>query len=437
VISLPYSKHKRYLSGMDWLLYSLDYQSKRALGIGTAIQIVLELDSLLEAKDLEDALKRAARMFPVLFGTVKRDLNAAPYWDIPKQGEWGIAMDVSRVDSRDNAMALLYEDAHIPWKHAREHVKFHLIHTGETSIVGAVFDHCLFDDSGAGLFLDVVHRCLSGQTVSYSSSFAAPPHLSEWGDKFKAGQKVNRLFRQLKEGDPVLSFDSKVQTKGTRNLFQLHTFSLQETIAIQQDAEQAAGYLMTNPYLLAHTARVMKTFYETERKRVGDMVVPVSIDLRKNEQDEIFFNHLSFMFYRIKSTVEADLKSMISDIKQQMYSQVKQGTLLALVKASLLMRIAPVWLSNVVMQLPFAETPSSFSFAALMKSSYTAAEFGSNPVSNIYHLPRIPLKPGLGIFFTQYKEKLTLVISSLEGVISGEEMMNITSHLVESLRKKS
>jgi hypothetical protein len=110
---------------------------------------------------------------------------------------------------------------------------------------------------------------------------------------------------------------------------------------------------------------------------------------------------------------------------------------MALVKASLLMRIAPVWLSNVVMQLPFASTPSSFSFAALLKSSYTAEEFGSNPVSNIYHLPRITLKPGLGIFFTQYKEKLTLVISSLEGVISGEEMMNITSNLVKSLRRES
>jgi hypothetical protein len=278
---------------------------------------------------------------------------------------------------------------------------------------------------------------LSGQTVSYSSSFAASPHLSEWGDKFKAGQKVNRLFRQLKGGDPVLTLDSKVQTKGTRNLFQLHTFSPQETMDIQQDAELAAGYLMTNPYLLAHTACVMKTFYETERKRDGDMVVPVSIDLRKNEEDELFFNHLSFMFYRFKSTDTADLKNMISAIKQQMYSQVKQGTLLALVKASLLTRIAPVWLSNVVMKLPFVGMPSSFSFAALMKSSYSAAEFGSNPVSNIYHLPRIPLKPGLGIFFTQYKEKLTLVISSLEGVVSGEEMKNITSHLVKSLLKKS
>ena len=419
---------------MDWLLYSLDYQSKKALGIGTAIQIALELDSVLDAADLEGALKRVARMFPVLFGTVKRDLNAAPYWDIPKQGEWAIAMDVSRVDSRDDAMALLYEDAHIPWKHAREHVKFHLIHTGETSTVGAVFDHCLFDDSGAGLFLDVVHRCLSGQAIPYSSSFAAPPQLSEWGDKFKAGQKINRFFRQLKEGDPVLSFDSEVQTKGSRNIFHLHTFSTQETRAIQQDAELAAGYLMMNPYLLAHTARVVNTFYGTERKRSGDMVVPVSIDLRKDGEKEIFFNHLSFMFYRLKATDAADLKNMISDMKLQMYNQVKQGTLMALVKASLLMRIAPVWLSNAVMQLPFAQTPSSFSFAALLKSSYSASEFGSYHVANIHHLPRIPLKPGLGIFFTQYKEKLTLVVSALEGVISGEEMMNISSDLVKSLR---
>jgi len=422
---------------MDWLLYSLDYQSRKALGIGTAIQIALELDSVLDAADLEEALKHVARMYPVLFGTVKRDLNAAPYWDIPKQGDWAIALDVSRVDSRDDAMALLYEDAHIPWKHAREHVKFHLIHTGETSTVGAVFDHCLFDDRGAGLFLDAVHRCLSGQDIPYGSSFAAPPQLSEWGDKFRAGQKINRFFRQLKAGDPVLSFARKAQTKGTRNFFRLHTFSHQETMAIQRDAEHAAGYLMMNPYLLAHTARVMNTFYGSERNSTGDMVVPVSIDLRKDGENEIFFNHLSFMFYRIKSADAADLKNMISDMKQQMYNQVKQGTLMALVKASLLMRIAPVWLSNAVMQLPFAETPTSFSFAALMKSSYTASEFGSNLVANIHHLPRIPLKPGLGIFFTQYKEKLTLVVSALEDVVSGEEVMNISSDLVKSLRNAS
>jgi hypothetical protein len=38
-------------------------------------------------------------------------------------------------------------------------------------------------------------------------------------------------------------------------------------------------------------------------------------------------------------------------------------------------------------------------------------------VENVYYLPRVPTPPGLGLFFTRYRDRLTMVFSYLEGML--------------------
>jgi hypothetical protein len=68
-----------------------------------------------------------------------------------------------------------------------------------------------------------------------------------------------------------------------------------------------------------------------------------------------------------------------------------------------------------------------------VKSFYDEANFGATPIRNVYHLPRVPLKPGVGVFFTQYKEKITLVLSYSEGVLADNEADTLSKRLVKSL----
>jgi len=47
----------------------------------------------------------------------------------------------------------------------------------------------------------------------------------------------------------------------------------------------------------------------------------------------------------------------------------------------------------------------------------------------MFHLPRVPNPPGVGIFFNQFKGVLNITLSYLEGVLSEEEADSIGGHL--------
>jgi len=44
-----------------------------------------------------------------------------------------------------------------------------------------------------------------------------------------------------------------------------------------------------------------------------------------------------------------------------------------------------------------------------------------NKITNIFHMPRTPVPPGIGIFFQQSNEKLNVILSYLDGMLSKDE----------------
>src|SRR5512140_541853 len=88
------SKRKRYLSGPDWVICTLDRMMKNSGGAGNLSQIVIMLDTVIDEKKAAEALENFVRKFPVLYGTVARDLRLAPFWKIPAEAP---EQDVLRV----------------------------------------------------------------------------------------------------------------------------------------------------------------------------------------------------------------------------------------------------------------------------------------------------------------------------------------------------
>jgi hypothetical protein len=75
---------------------------------------------------------------------------------------------------------------------------------------------------------------------------------------------------------------------------------------------------------------------------------------------------------------------------------------------------------------------ATFAFSHLGRSSYQSNEFMSSSIENIYHMPRVPVPPGLGFFSSLYDDRLNLVVSYLDGIITDEE----EEMLVAGIRKK-
>ena len=439
MIHLPFSKNRRYLTGIDWIVHAFDYMNKRATGAGNMSQIVLELDGAPSEDEFRQSLTRFIKKYPVVNGQPARDYNLAPYWKIPSQGQRPpLSFDISRLDNdagREDVFACLARGVNAPFKSAREHLAFHLVYAGKKGFVAMTFDHRLFDARGAEAFLGMFQQEFEGNGENSAGiSLVEPPHLCRWREKFRAGQQVNRAFLKLGEKAPprILPVPSSHNDRGFS--FKIIPFDKAQTAKIVDSAYDEAGYLLLMPYMLGVAMKVLHGIFTDRNICTGDYVISVSIDTRPPEKvrQEIFFNHLSFFLFLIQGHEADSFPALLSSIKRQLYSQVKSRLPQDIEEASALMRIAPLPILSHLMRLHLKGQIASFCFSYVGESAYIYPRFMRNNVCNIFHMPRVPVPPGLGVFFHQSHGKLNGVFSYTEGMLSDDEV-NTMINRMESL----
>jgi hypothetical protein len=86
-----------------------------------------------------------------------------------------------------------------------------------------------------------------------------------------------------------------------------------------------------------------------------------------------------------------------------------------------------------IFRIPFKGKIASFCFSYLGKGPSLSNSFMGADIVNILHMPRVPVPPGLGIFFTYFNGRLNMVLSSLEGLIGDEDILRFEKRMRESL----
>lgn len=418
---------KRYLTGIDWFINALDYTLRKKTGVGNTSQVVLELGGYLNAELLNKRLEEVSFEYPILFGHPARAFNLCPYWKkIPRIGR--IPLNTCHLTPENDfkdIIKVFSEELNKPFSGRNEHIRFNLIYQGKRSFLGIIFDHRLMDARGAEAFLDF----LGGDSgLSLKDSLYEPSHLNNWVSKFRAGREVNRFFLNLTQKKPRFL---EAFSAGSGSEFKAITFDREQSSKINQDALSQAGYLMTMPYILSKTIFILHKVFEGRNNSSSEYLIPVSIDTRSNElaRKEILFNHLSFFLFRISASEALNLQAVIDSIKEQMYNQIKMGLPQAIKEASFLMRIAPLFLIDLILKIMSKGNPASFSFAFIGAGAYARDSFMQVPVRNIFHLPRVPSPPGLGVFFNQYQMNLNAVFSYAKGLLSEDELEKIKSEI--------
>jgi len=429
------SKRKRYLSGSDWVINTLDHMMKAVTCSGNMSQIVLLFNSLLDEQDLRNRLNRFVKQFPVLQGNVARDFKFTPYWKIPASMERYITLNVAYVEdvsSLKSLLPMLEKSANSSFRDNNEHIAFHLFSNSERSALALTFDHRIFDARGAESFLNLFQKSLNENSPSGEITFTSSMALTQWMKKFMAGRNVNRRIIALSKSTP-----KSLPLQGGRDRgfkYRLMTFTDQETYAISDRMYREAGYLMESPFFLSIITQTMHEVFKNKYTTGSSYLIPVTIDLRPglDPLQEVFFNHVSYLYYQIPVQTAEDLKGLITSFKQQMYDQVKSGFPKDLAEASLLTRIAPLPLLGKLLHIPLKGKMATFAFSHLGKSSYQFTEFMGHDIENIFHMPRVPAPPGLGFFSNYYNNRLNLVISYLDGLLIDEEV----SMLETGIRKR-
>jgi hypothetical protein len=212
--SIPYSKNKHYLTGIDWILHGFDCMNKRATGAGNAFQIVMELEGAPAENEARESLEHFIRKFPLLSGRTRRDYNLAPYWETPSAARKA-ALHVRRLRDGEDAFSVLEKGVNAPFDSDREHLAFYLLNAGENSHAAVKFDHRLFDAHGAEAFLSMFQEDWEkAGACTWESPLPEPAHLSQWRGKFESGRHVNRALLRLVEDALFGAADSRDHRKG-------------------------------------------------------------------------------------------------------------------------------------------------------------------------------------------------------------------------------
>lgn len=422
------SNRKRYLSGSDWVINTFDYLMKAATCAGNTSQVVLQFDSPLDEDEVRTKVSQFVDQFPVLQGSVGRDLKLAPYWRIPSKSGHEVTFVVHRVDDRSSGNAFLpslEQSANTAFRDDNDHLAFHLFTGYERSMLAMTFDHRILDARGAELFLDLFQLSLKkgAPKVSGDIAFASSPALTQWSKRFLAGRNVNRRIMTLSKTSTPEALQLPSGGNGCYR-YHLLAFNETETAGIYERAYGEAGYLMESPYLLSVILQSMRELFKSKQLTGSSYLVPVTMDLRPglDPLQEVFFNYVSYLFYQVPVHEVDDRKGLIALLKRQMYDQVKSGFPKDLVEASLLTRIAPLPVLGKLLHLPMKGKMATFVFSHLGKSAYQQLSFMEKEIVNMFHMPRVPVPPGLGFFSNNYNNRLNLVISYLDGLLSDEDV---------------
>src|ERR1039457_529011 len=367
------SRRKRYLSGSDWVINTLDHTMKETTCSGNMSQIVLMLDAPLDGDVIKAGLDRFAGQFPVLQGRVARDWKLTPYWKIPAAAAGKIFFTAAAMDgtiSPETVLPLLERSANGCFRDERDHLAFHLITGGDRSALAMSFDHRLMDARGAESFLHLFQKSFSGDPLPVLQTFTSSMELTRWREKFLAGRNVNRRIIALAQQTPCSLPLAPGPDKGFR--FRLLAFDKAETAAIYDRAYREAGYLMESPFFLAAITRTMHKLFANRFGSGSCYLIPVTTDIRagKDSLEETFFNHVSYLFYQVPAVQADDMKGLIASFKEQMYDQVKSGFPKDLAAGSLLTRIAPLGLLGKLLYMPLKGRMATFAYSHLGKSAF-------------------------------------------------------------------
>lgn len=429
-VNLPYSKSKRYLTGIDWAIAALNDMNRRSTGGTNDSQLVFELEGPFDAARFRAAITGFVRLFPVLGGMPARDWNLAPYWRLPRPGRAPAVVVEEESVAEADLFAALTRSANAGFRDPRVHLAFRVFKVdGGRHVVTLHFDHCLFDAHGAETFMELFHRWERGEDCAArlaSIALTEPAHLCGWKRKFESGKLLVRMLRRFAE-TALVTFPRPRPLKGRAFKFALLALDEAESKAIVERAYREAGFLMFMPYTLATVVQAL----EAVRRRKGvagrDYLVSVSIDLRTPDTAaaRLFFNHVSFMFFGVPVAGAADRRQVSETVKAQMYEQIKNGSPQALAESSLLMRILPVSVLGRLMRRPLRGEFASLGFTCVGKSGYAPATFMEARVANLYHMPLVPVPPGLSVVVNTFGNRMNVMLTHLDGMLDDEDVREL------------
>jgi hypothetical protein len=433
-LAIPYSRKRRYLTGIDWVLGAMDHLARKSTGIGAISQAVLELEGRLDDNRLRAALGAISEKLPIVHGRVARDLvNFAPFWKVPGSvAGRAIALEVIDLpaDAIERSNALLDDHANAPFPSESVHVRFLLIRLGgERSRLGMVFDHRLFDAFGAETFLRLIDETDRGNLAEIAPRIrvTAPAELDRWAHRFKSGRQLIDVMYPLNEKE-ICALQAPARGSHRRVRFVQERLSSEESARFDLRAGEESIVQILLPSAAARALLAFREVFPSSPQPGEQYLVFTSANQRAagQEWESLFFNQFSFLMFTAphdpKAAAPSELATLLRD---QLFELMKQNIPGKMLDASALWRIFPHWVVSRIMNTLGKGRMCSMYFACVREGGYPGKTFLDLPLRDLTHEPLAFFPPGMNICMTQFAGRYNIVLSYVDGVLKDDEAKRI------------
>jgi len=434
------------LTGGDYFVLALDYQMRRADMRGNVCRLVVKLDGTVDAERLRAAIRvsgtqpwlanvRFRRTLPFLkprwrWCAGNRELPVA---ERAAPGGWQPGAPLPPIGTKQ-------DPAVVGLRPGRSPVAFDLVDGpagGGTTLV-LTWHHGIMDARGAELLLQHINAAADGEPPGEHVllgngrllSAAQVRAQSGWWPSLHAARQslflVDRVSRaplasMRPEGDGPFE---------PRNLFRLISFTREETDLIIRNGDRAGAGFRRSLFFLAASARALHAVRTRRGAEPAAFLVPVPQDLRRRgAPGPVFFNHVSFLFYRAEPEHLGSMKELVATLTRQMTEQIRDRMPYSFDTAMRMFQRLPLGLYARILRGPSRGRFATFFFSDTGESFRDRQSFLGARITDIAHLAPVAFPPGIALIWTTFQGRLNVVLSWVDGCLADDEVDSVEQTL--------
>jgi hypothetical protein len=390
--------------------------------------LVVQCDGALDAGRVRGSLERFLQFCPWPAARLRRPFPWGKlHWAVSRRGGAPPSVRRRTVATAEEFHQMLDAEVNTGIDPRREPPMRVLCVDGARDALVLTWFHPLMDPRGAqNLLRHLLHLDRDPAPAPWGN---AVPHFIRAPDT-RALRERGRLARQsmaymqtLPRAAPV----SAGKVAGGRVRFRQASFVERESTAKPSRSTQEIWWR------LAVVGNAMRRIWEQRRVPDVAFVLPVAVDLRpKGDVGPTFGNMLAFHFARFKPSDAVDVPRLAGMLREQMASALREGQIEANDAAMDFLQYRPLAFVRRALRRMGGEI-FSFNCADVTDFPVALEQCFGRRVVNAYHIPAVPPRPGIGVFFNRCAGRSNLVVAWIDGVVTDNDVTQIVQTVREGM----
>jgi hypothetical protein len=421
---------RTFLKGVDYFQLLIDHHARRKGGPGHQAHLTVYLQGAPDEQTVVSWLEKNETASQIARARVSKSGGLGyPSVYFIKSSE---AFPVQFVHADESRLPEIISSVSIdPFQNAPAQLTV-IYFPDHTTCLLFSFSHILFDFAGVQSFI----RSLAG--MGESPLFPEKVTTEKFAVRFK--RFFRAVFFAFREGTRSMTIPERKlpQNKNLRIGYHEYEFSADETIRIYETMGRSGYGLNRSIPEIATVCTSLHQHIFSKQKHHEFIWLPVPVNnRRKGTADAVFFNGLTFLFYKI---TESELNNASSSqdvavlLTRQMKDQVNQQLPAAFTDFTNGYWYMPMPFYYPMMQLPSWGKLSTFSFSTLGKTFEGVDDMLGCKITNMVNYPSNTITPGITFLFYEYQNKLRIMSSWVKEQYSEEEQKAVMKSVVDRLQ---